>query len=179
MKGAVELLSTLAKATSNSTGDRIELAIATSSGAQSFSEKTRHLENGLFEHFPSHHRILGNHKGIQPGRGKPCPDIYQIALQTINQSLPHGRSSIMPVEVLVFEDSVPGVEAARRAGMQCVWVPQAGLAEVCKGLEHNVLAGEVRQENDLHTLATWNGAAEQLAHLGEIDLRKYGIVIAS
>jgi len=41
----------------------------------------------------------------------------------------------------VLEDSVPGVEAGRRAGMQVIWCPHPELLEEYKGREKEVLAG--------------------------------------
>ena len=41
----------------------------------------------------------------------------------------------------MFEDSVPGVEAGRRAGMQVVWCPHRGLRNEYKGRKKEVLAG--------------------------------------
>jgi pseudouridine 5'-phosphatase len=49
---------------------------------------------------------------------------------------------IRPEECLVFEDSVPGVEAGRRAGMRVIWVPHRGLAGEFRGKEQEVLAGK-------------------------------------
>lgn len=85
---------------------------------------------------------MGDDTRIQPGRGKPAPDIYLLALKTINDSLSKsGHQVIKPGECLVFEDSVPGVEAGRRAGMQVVWCPHPELLIEYKGREKEVLAG--------------------------------------
>lgn len=64
-------------------------------------------------------------------------------MKTVNETLEkQGKpGDIKPAECLVFEDSVPGIEAGRRAGMQCVWVPHAGLLQEYKGREAQVLAG--------------------------------------
>lgn len=77
------------------------------------------------------------------GRGKPAPDIYLLALQTINDVIRRkGKEDVIkPEECLVFEDAVPGVEAGRRAGMQVVWCPHPGLLQEYKGREKEVLAG--------------------------------------
>jgi pseudouridine-5'-monophosphatase len=119
----------------------VHLALATSSQRRRFDLKTGHLHD-LLSVFKEEHRILGDDPRIPPGRGKPAPDIYLLALQTINQSLKaSGQSELYPEECLVFEDSVPGVEAGRRAGMQVVWCPHHDLINEYKGREKEVLAG--------------------------------------
>ncbi|EWC45479.1 hypothetical protein DRE_00878 [Drechslerella stenobrocha 248] len=129
------------------------IALATSSNSFSYDLKTSHLEESLFSYFEQDMIIKGDDPRIKSGRGKPAPDIYLLALDTINKKrekdmLERGASRdqilatrISPTECLVFEDSVPGVEAGRRAGMRCVWVPHEGLREQYKGREEQVLAG--------------------------------------
>lgn len=51
---------------------------------------------------------------VAPGRGKPAPDMFLLAAQ---------RMGVRPEACLVFEDAVPGIEAAQAAGMQVVRVP--------------------------------------------------------
>lgn len=97
---------------------------------------------GLFTAFPEKNRILGDDPRIPPGSGKPAPDIYLIALETINKELrAKGEVEILPSECLVFEDSVPGVEAGRRAGMRVVWCPHPMVLKEYRGREREVLAG--------------------------------------
>lgn len=107
---------------------RVHIALATSSHEANFRMKTSHIEE-LFSVFETHRRVLGDDPRIPKGRGKPLPDIYLIALQTINDSLPEGEKPITPEECLVFEDSIPGVEAGRRAGMRVVWCPHPMLKQ--------------------------------------------------
>ena len=96
------------------------MTLATSSMALNFDLKTAHLEE-IFYVFDAEHRILGNDSRIGKGRGKPAPDIYLLALETINVRIRReGGKDIEPQKCLVFEDSVPGVESGRRAGMQVV-----------------------------------------------------------
>ena len=125
----------------------------------------------LFEVFAPERRLLGDDPRIPKGRGKPAPDIYLQALKTINEGIAkrrleagrtgatgigegvrgsergsrhypdHHLRPVLPEECLVFEDSVPGVEAGRRAGMQVVWCPHPGLLREYEGKEELVLAG--------------------------------------
>ncbi|MFF5471471.1 HAD family hydrolase [Streptomyces achromogenes] len=48
------------------------------------------------------------------GAGKPAPDLFLHAARSLG---------VAPERCLVIEDSVPGVEAAARAGMRCVAIP--------------------------------------------------------
>ncbi|KAJ5194605.1 HAD superfamily hydrolase [Penicillium cinerascens] len=132
----------LSKLVSTQTTDQpCHIALATSSNSRNFKLKTDHLTD-LFAAFPEVHRVLGDDPRIGKGRGKPLPDIYLLALETINEDLrSKGQTEIKPEECLVFEDAVPGVEAGRRAGMQVVWCPHPGLLEAYKGREEEVLAG--------------------------------------
>uniref|UniRef100_A0A8H7TIG2 Uncharacterized protein n=1 Tax=Bionectria ochroleuca TaxID=29856 RepID=A0A8H7TIG2_BIOOC len=113
---------------------RVHIALATSSHEANFRVKTNHLTD-LFSVFPTHRRVLGDDTRLQAGRGKPLPDIFLLALKTINDSLPAGEEPIKPEECLVFEDSVPGVEAGRRAGMRVIWCPHPELKKVYAGRE--------------------------------------------
>lgn len=135
LPGVPELLSTLDEAGTH-------LALATSSHSGNFKLKSGHLSD-LFSHFPLQQRVLGDDPRIPPGKGKPAPDIYLLALETVNERIrSEGKErEITPEECLVFEDSVPGVEAGRRAGMQVVWCPHPELLQEYKGREREVLAG--------------------------------------
>lgn len=124
-------------------GTDTHMALATSSHKGNFIIKTDHLQE-MFAVFDEKHRVLGDDPRIPAGRGKPAPDIYLLALKTINDALEEtGKDfvKIRPEECLVFEDSVPGVEAGRRAGMQVVWCPHPGLLNEYAGREKEVLAG--------------------------------------
>ncbi|KAI9723950.1 MAG: hypothetical protein M1812_000668 [Candelaria pacifica] len=133
---------TLLKNLSSTTSPLVHIALATSSHAVNFKLKTDHLQD-LFSVFPEERRVLGDDSRIPPGKGKPAPDIYLLALKTINDGIRReGKEpEIGPEECLVFEDSVPGIEAGRRAGMRVIWCPHTGLLQEYRGREQEVLAG--------------------------------------
>lgn len=60
---------------------------------------------------------------------KPNPEGYVKALAALNANT---RAAIRPSECLVIEDSVAGVEAAKRAGMRCLAVTNSYCAEELK-----------------------------------------------
>jgi pseudouridine-5'-monophosphatase len=90
-------------------------------------------------------------------RKKPFPDIFLLALKRINNAIADdarekGEESeplITPQECLVFEDSIAGVDAARRAGMRVVWIPHPELRRVCRGREMDVLMGRMEKEGEV------------------------------
>lgn len=160
---------------------RVEIALATSSAAENFALKTSHSETrALFAVFPDERRILGDDPRVRPGRGKPAPDIYLLALQALNSDRRIGEGEIKPEECLVFEDSVVGVEAGRRAGMRVVWVPHPKLAAEYRGKEREVLAGrmglvEIGDDEQLGEVDDcW---AESLPSLENFPYAKFGIEI--
>ncbi|KAL2109284.1 hypothetical protein VUR80DRAFT_2740 [Thermomyces stellatus] len=159
---------------------RVHIALATSSSSETFKVKTARLQ-GLFDLFEPERVVLGDDPRLASGRGKPMPDIYQLALKSINDSLSPGEEPITPAECLVFEDSVTGVEAGRRAGMRVVWCPLPTLAKEYAGMEAEVLAGRTNSAGegvDEHQLGEiGDGWAEQVASLVDFPYEKYGIVI--
>ncbi|CZR63408.1 related to GS1 protein [Phialocephala subalpina] len=180
LPGVPKLLGDLATATvRGNEGRKMHIALATSSHLQNFKLKTAHLED-LFTVFPGHRRVLGDDKRIAEGRGKPSPDIYLLALQTINASLEPGEEKIRPEECLVFEDSVPGVESGRRAGMRVIWCPHPELRKEYNGKEEEVLAGRTGSggDVDMHLVGeVGDGWAEHLESLVGFPYEKYGIVV--
>ncbi|KAF2657544.1 HAD-like protein [Lophiostoma macrostomum CBS 122681] len=153
----------------------IEMALATSSHAANFRLKSTHLPH-MFDYFKEEHKVLGDDPRIPKGRGKPAPDIYLLALKTLNTTRTgQGKEPILPEECLVFEDSVPGVEAGRRAGMQIVWCPHPGLLGEFKGLKKEVLAGltgahkEDEEEQLRHTEVEVEQGKRRTGMPGEID----------
>ncbi|KAL0944701.1 haloacid dehalogenase-like hydrolase [Colletotrichum truncatum] len=158
---------------------RVHIALATSSHEANFKLKSDHLTE-LFSVFPTQRRVLGDDKRIAPGRGKPNPDIFLLALKTINDSLPAGEKPITPEECLVFEDSVPGVEAGRRAGMRVIWSPHKMLLNEYKGREKEVLAGRTGEAGqvDMHQVGEIDdGWAEYLPNLVNFPYEKFGMTI--
>jgi pseudouridine-5'-monophosphatase len=133
LPGVAELLGRL------KADDDVVMAVATSSARRTYELKTNHLTEmvGMFE---QKHIVVGDDPRIPRGRGKPAPDIYELALAVLNADRPADRQ-IHPEECLVFEDSVPGAEAGIRAGMQVVWVPHEGLLDVYDDRKEYVLAG--------------------------------------
>ncbi|OBT47128.1 hypothetical protein VE00_03076 [Pseudogymnoascus sp. WSF 3629] len=141
LPGVETLLSNLNSAR-NVDGNKIHIALASSSEKNNYELKTSRPETKeIFSVFDENRRILGDDPRLKNGRGKPAPDIFLLALQVINESLGDGEKAINPSECLVFEDSVPGVEAGRRAGMRVVWVPHQGLAAEYEKRDKEVLAG--------------------------------------
>lgn len=159
---------------------RVHIALATSSHEFNFHIKTAHLTE-LFSVFETPRRVLGDDKRIPAGRGKPLPDIYHLALRTINDSLPPGEKPILPEECLVFEDSVPGVEAGRRAGMRVIWCPHPMLRREYAGREADVLAGRTGEAGDgvdEHQLGEPDdGWGEYLETLVDFPYARYGIEV--
>lgn len=180
LAGVEKLLEDLGTAKVSSNGKwKVHIALATSSHASNFKLKTDHLQE-LFSVFSTDRRVLGDDERIAKGRGKPLPDIYHLALKTINTSLPEGEPEVKPEECLVFEDSVPGVEAGRRAGMRVIWCPHPELANEYLGREAEVLAGRTGEggDVDLHDLGEiGDGWAEYLKNLKAFPYERYGIVV--
>lgn len=158
MPGAAELLAHLAE-------HNIPIALATSSHRLNFTLKTQHLNDGGFKLF-GQHIVVGDDPRIPAGRGKPHPDIWLVALESLNAercaaAVEAGReyTDIKPEECLVFEDGVPGVTAGKAAGATVIWVPDARALKVLNGREVDIIGdrGEI---------------LESLAHL---DKSKYGL----
>lgn len=154
---------------------KIHIALATSSHAANFALKASHLGT-LFSHFPARNRVLGDDSRIPPGKGKPAPDIYFLALETINAEIRAKgvEREITPEECLVFEDSVPGVEAGRRAGMRVVWCPHPQLLKEYMGREREVLAGmtnkSVKQDETVREVLEEAGADGRVkGRVGRLD----------
>lgn len=179
LPGAEQLLSTLSNARGASSASKIELALASTTTKADYTLKASRPETEhLLGFFCAKHRILGDNPRVPAGRSKPAPDIYLLALESLNSSLSPGAEPILPSECLVFEDSVIGVEAGRRAGMRVIWVPhpdlvaeyQSRLKEVLAGRTGIVEIGNHHQRGEID-----DGWAEVIPSLHHFDYQNYGI----
>lgn len=92
--------------------------------------------------FPDEHCVFGDDQEMSGCEKKPAPDSFLLVKQRLDKVLiQKGETALQEDECLVFEDSIAGVEAGRRAAMRVVWVPHEGLARVCRGREQEVLMG--------------------------------------
>ncbi|KAK9368717.1 HAD-like domain-containing protein [Lipomyces kononenkoae] len=151
MPGAVELLTKLK-------GNKVPIALATSSYRGNYLLKTAHLGH-MFGLFSEANTVLGDDARIPKGKGKPEPDIWLVALATLNANLPDHMEPIKPQECLVFEDGIPGVMGAKKAGCQVVWVPDPNILNVFEDKKDEIV-GE------------WG---EILPSLDAFDFAKYGL----
>ncbi|KAL9111326.1 MAG: hypothetical protein Q9227_004203 [Pyrenula ochraceoflavens] len=141
LPGVLKFLEKLSK-----TSPRVHMALASSAGEHLFNIKTTQVPQ-LGSYFTPELRIFGDDADMKGCEKKPSPDMFNLALRRINNLCNTiGELHLRSEECLVFEDSIAGVEAARRAGMRVVWIPHAGLAQVCRGREQEVLRGST--END-------------------------------
>ncbi|KAK0618906.1 hypothetical protein B0T14DRAFT_565813 [Immersiella caudata] len=113
---------------------------------------------------------------MSTARGKPAPDIFSVALQGINTTLPPGEKAISPDDCLVFEDSRGG----REAGWDESVLGATSGSEGAFRWEGEVLAGRTGivpfgEEDQLGEVG--DGWAEEIGSLEEFDYGKYGIVV--
>lgn len=183
LPGAEKLVTNLSRARNVSSGNRVELALASSTKSHSYDLKTRAPETRrLLSFFPSDKRVLGDDARVRQGRGKPAPDMYLVALQSLNSAVGDGEKAIMPNECLVFEDSIAGVEAGRRAGMRVVWVPHPDVAVEYQERQKGVLAGRTGMfgvGDDWQLGDIDDGWAESIPSLEHFNYDKYGFNVPS
>ncbi|RAL14031.1 putative HAD superfamily hydrolase [Aspergillus homomorphus CBS 101889] len=184
LPGSEKLLSNLCCARSASSGDGIKLALASSTKTHTYELKISRPETRrLLSFFQPECRILGDDPRVRKGRGKPAPDIYLVALQSLNSTAANeGGKAISPAECLVFEDSLAGVEAGRRAGMRVVWVPHPDVAVEYQARHKDVLAGRsgmFQIGDDWQLGEIDDGWAESIPTLEHFDYGKYAIDIPS
>lgn len=153
-------------------------------------------------------KVFGDDVEMKDKRKKPFPDCFLLALKRINEAIAEDtRASgcgeeaeppVKPEECLVFEDSVAGVESARRAGMRVVWIPHPELRRVCRGREMDVLMGRMEKEGEvlsfdysweeangrdleremkLERIMSEDGWAEMRTSLEEFPFEEYGFEI--
>ncbi|KAI2722275.1 hypothetical protein CBS147326_1302 [Penicillium roqueforti] len=182
LPGAEKILSNLSRARSASSGDVIQLALASSTKTRSYELKTAGPESKLLlSFFRSDRRILGDDPRMRRGRGKPAPDIYLLALQSLKSGIDSEEKAILPNECLVFEDSIAGVEAGRRAGMRVVWVPHPDVAVEYQPMHKDILAGRsgrFKVGDDWQLGEIDDGWAESIPSLEDFDYEKYGLDVA-
>lgn len=114
MPGLPEFLAT-------STDMRIRLGLGTGSGPTNINYVL-----GLLNLLNSFGAVVS---AYDVEHGKPQPDIFLRAAELLE---------VDPPCCIVFEDALPGIEAARNAGMQCVAVTTTNQAEAFQGFD-NVL----------------------------------------
>ncbi|KAJ2337211.1 hypothetical protein GGI00_000382 [Coemansia sp. RSA 2681] len=139
MPGAERLIRHLAKYS-------IPIAVATSSSKAMFAIKTeRH--SPVFDLFASN-ITCGDDPAVK--HAKPAPDIFLVAMQRLDGLL-------RPERCLVFEDAANGVEAAKNAQMNSVWVH------------------DMRFAADALEPPASHSATERITSLVEFDPAKYGL----
>lgn len=177
LPGAERLLSNLSRAyTREASSERIQLALASSTRSDSYKLKTSNSRTKqLFELFQDERRILGDDPRLAYGRGKPAPDIYLLALEVLNSTAESSDKAIKPSECLVFEDSVAGVEAGRRAGMRVVWVPNPDVTSEYEAKHKEILAGTMGVAELGDNPHVDDGWAELIASLEHFKYQQYGI----
>lgn len=191
LPGVEKLLENLATKTAHP----LYLSLASSAGASKFALKTAHIPTIANAFADKRFHVFGDDPEMSDARKKPEPDIFLLALKRINDAARQaGVKAIDAIECLVFEDSIAGVEAAKRAGMRVVWVPHRGLAEVCEGREGDVLMGRTEVDGKVPKfgeevgngakkiepaedgrLLSEDGLAEVMVSLEEFPYEAYGI----
>jgi len=79
---------------------------------------------------------------------KPAPDCYRIALEKLNdQSRGERQLLLMPGDCLVVEDSPPGIESGKQAGMRTLGVTNTVAEAALRAAGANVVTA---------SLADWN-----------------------
>jgi HAD superfamily hydrolase (TIGR01509 family) len=87
---------------------------------------------------------------------KPAPDCYLAGLTKLNEKRQHERKlPLLASECLAIEDSPPGIEAARKAGMRTLGVTNTVPAEALRIAGAEVVTA---------SLADWTPAAVKLLY---------------
>ena len=84
-----------------------------------------------------------------PGlKHKPAPDCYLLALELLNEQRRGDRKMpLLPRECLVIEDSPPGIEAARTAGMHTIGVTSPVSASELRSAQADVVTPNLSDWN--------------------------------
>ncbi|KAF5385919.1 hypothetical protein D9615_002263 [Tricholomella constricta] len=129
----VQLLPGIRKFIHHLKAHKIPIAVATGSRRRNFELKAGHLG----EVFDCFDRNVVCADDAQYGmRGKPAPDIFLVAAREMlgrdvgNVESCSAGQKTERVKGLIFEDSVLGMQAGKRAGMSVIWVPDANLLDV-------------------------------------------------
>ncbi|MDP9243541.1 MAG: HAD family phosphatase [Chloroflexota bacterium] len=104
--GALELITRLR-------ADGVRLALASNSSR--FLVDTALATAGVTDSF----EVIVTSDDVE--HAKPAPDIYLLACR---------RLEVEPADAVALEDSAPGIEAAKAAGMACIAVPQFAETDV-------------------------------------------------
>jgi len=75
---------------------------------------------------------------------KPAPDCYRIALEKLNEKLrAERRQPLLANECLVIEDSPPGIESGRQAGMRTLGITNTVSAEQLRAAGAEVVSASL------------------------------------
>jgi pseudouridine-5'-monophosphatase len=146
------------------------IKIATGSSSVNYDLKSEN-QSELFSVFQGK-VICGDDPDLK--RGKPNPDPFLLAAARhlgmklepdpvtgflepppVDQSGPT-TNHLRPDQILVFEDGLAGVEAAKAAGMKVVWVPDPELKNLLTQQNHQT-PHHLKPDQTLTSLLDWNG----------------------
>lgn len=124
---------------------RCPLAIASGGRAAEIDAVLR--AHGLREHF------LAIASAGDVERSKPAPDAFLAALERLRRAAPARANGLRPAGCLAIEDSLPGIEAAKAAGMRCLAVAHTYPPEKLAAADRVARSiGELRAEEILGSL---------------------------
>ncbi|KAK2463668.1 hypothetical protein APHAL10511_004419 [Amanita phalloides] len=112
----------------------IPIAVATGSRRRAYGLKTKNLQE-LFSSFEG--KVVCGDDQQYNMRGKPNPDVFLVtAREVLGRDVGYPENECTANQLgerasgLVLEDSLPGVQAGKRAGMSVIWVPDPKLLDV-------------------------------------------------
>ena len=73
-------------------------------------------------HLAGHFSTVVSAEDVPAGACKPDPACYLRALELLNQTRPHTQPPLAPSSCLVVEDSPPGIQSGKAAGMRTLGV---------------------------------------------------------